>query len=573
MKLRSKIKSIFGVALAALMTVSAMAVSLPVGAAQGGTITVNAPANGSYTLEGMTFTAYEVLVKEDSGNYTVASDFESFFGTLAADYDDTAAAKADLYVRYDDASNQLVWADQAGSDTVTIPNGSGNKLDAICLEASLLSKFTTSNAGANRTLANWLSKYVTANASISGTVLNLSSDHRSASGTMASAGYYFVKMTTNGTNPIAIQDNVLLLDGTAVTIDTKVDTVDVVKTVQNAGDTSGQATEKDTAAIGDILNYTIVIDIPDFTNYVNPTLTVGDTLSHQVLYTTVTENADFDDYFTLTGEGGTELPLTGADSVLKANTSEINDAKDGFTFDFDTGKLTAYYGKTLTLTYQAALTEDAVGVNENNVTLTYSNDPYDAAGTDTADDKTEVYTYGLHVTKTFSDGSTDKMNQVEFNLKQGETVLEFVELTAGSGQYRVATKEDTNPTSSLKPSAEQATMGRLQIIGLDTGSYTLVETSAISGYNKAEVEITLADGEPDGALDQNATTATENEIDLAVTIGTGTVSVAQFNVVNNKTTDLPTTGGAGTWMFTMGGLVLIAGAVALLVVVRRKKAK
>ena len=57
----------------------------------------------------------------------------------------------------------------------------------------------------------------------------------------------------------------------------------------------------------------------------------------------------------------------------------------------------------------------------------------------------------------------------------------------------------------------------------------------------------------------------------ALTVNGNGYSAAEFSVVNNETSDLPTTGGAGTWMFTIGGLVLIAGAVVLLVVVRRKK--
>ena len=44
-------------------------------------------------------------------------------------------------------------------------------------------------------------------------------------------------------------------------------------------------------------------------------------------------------------------------------------------------------------------------------------------------------------------------------------------------------------------------------------------------------------------------------------------------VIGNKQGfNLPTTGGAGTWMFTIGGLVLMAGAVVVFIS-SRKKAK
>lgn len=569
MKLQTKIKQIAGVALAALMAVSTMAAALPVGAAQGGTITVNAPADSSYTLEGMSFTAYQVLEKEDSGNYTVAADFEGFFGTLSQDYQ---ADETTLYVGYNAQENELVWADAAGEDTVTIDNSQGNKLDAGYLEASLLSRFTAANASANQTLADWLSRYVTASV-ISGTDLVLNQGNTSASATMASAGYYFVKMTTNGTNPIAIQDNILLLDGGSVVIDTKVDTIDVDKTVLNAGDAAGTPGASDTAAIGDTLNYTITLDVPDFTNYTNPTFTLADTLTNQVLYTAASDPG-LEDYFTLQAQDGTQLALSGADSVLKEATSEVAQDGKSFTLDLDAGKLTAYYGQSLTLTYQAVLTADAVQVNGNRVVLTYSNDPYNSSSTDTVEDETEVYTYGLDMTKTFSDGSTDRMAEVVFQLREGDTALQFVELTAGSGQYRVAQANEAGATTDLKPSANADSMGRLEIIGLDAGSYTLAETSAINGFNQATVEITIADNEPDGTLDSASATefgATLNANLVTLTVNGNGYSAAEFSVVNNETSDLPTTGGAGTWMFTIGGLVLIAGAVVLLVVVRRKK--
>ena len=46
--------------------------------------------------------------------------------------------------------------------------------------------------------------------------------------------------------------------------------------------------------------------------------------------------------------------------------------------------------------------------------------------------------------------------------------------------------------------------------------------------------------------------------------------VVKLNVVNKKGFDLPTTGGMGTWMFTIGGLVLMAGAVVVFISSKKK---
>ena len=73
---------------------------------------------------------------------------------------------------------------------------------------------------------------------------------------------------------------------------------------------------------------------------------------------------------------------------------------------------------------------------------------------------------------------------------------------------------------------------------------------------------------PDGKLD---TESTANG-----TYVTGNIVVSEnklsFNIENVKpTTDLPTTGGIGTVIFTVTGIIVMGGAVALLVAASRKK--
>lgn len=44
-----------------------------------------------------------------------------------------------------------------------------------------------------------------------------------------------------------------------------------------------------------------------------------------------------------------------------------------------------------------------------------------------------------------------------------------------------------------------------------------------------------------------------------------------LSVINPRTFYIPNTGGAGSWMFTAGGLLIIAGGVVYLAVSRKKK--
>ena len=43
-----------------------------------------------------------------------------------------------------------------------------------------------------------------------------------------------------------------------------------------------------------------------------------------------------------------------------------------------------------------------------------------------------------------------------------------------------------------------------------------------------------------------------------------------MEVVNNKGFNLPATGGMGTYLFTIGGLVIMAGAALLLIASKKK---
>ena len=128
----------------------------------------------------------------------------------------------------------------------------------------------------------------------------------------------------------------------------------------------------------------------------------------------------------------------------------------------------------------------------------------------------------------------------------------------GAGEYRrPLPNEADNLTETLVTDAS----GLITIEGLDLGTYILTETKAPSGYElpaNPETTVTLADengadGKPDGILN-NDTDGTREQ-----------------TVVNTKPGVLPKTGGIGTAVFTVCGIVLMAGAVVLLVCVSRRK--
>ena len=48
--------------------------------------------------------------------------------------------------------------------------------------------------------------------------------------------------------------------------------------------------------------------------------------------------------------------------------------------------------------------------------------------------------------------------------------------------------------------------------------------------------------------------------------------VISLDITNNKGFNLPATGGMGTYLFTIGGLVIMAGAALLLIASRKRRA-
>ena len=126
--------------------------------------------------------------------------------------------------------------------------------------------------------------------------------------------------------------------------------------------------------------------------------------------------------------------------------------------------------------------------------------------------------------------------------------------------------------------------GKLYILGLASDvSLSATETQTPAGYNKATSAITIEPQvtstkiiettetryyDEDGNLvsTSSATTTTENE-----TKNLSTLDASAVEVVNQKGTELPSTGGIGTTIFyVVGGILVVCAGVLL---VSRKRAK
>lgn len=325
----------------------------------------------------------------------------------------------------------------------------------------------------------------------------------------------------------------------------------------------GETKEGDqTVSVGDTVTYTITADIPSYPEDATAkSFVVGDKLS---------TGLTLDDNSIRVKIGETEL--TKDTHYFYTDKSDAED--DGFELEFIYSKLKEdYSGATeVTVTYTATVNNQAFATDAlgNKAFLGYNTNPYDSSSYDT--DTTieeEVYTYGLTLIKK-DKNKTTALSGVEFQLKDAdETVMKFT---------KVGDTYIYDPTNGDVENLTTDTDGKISLGGVDAGTYKLVETKAHNGYvlPKGEITVTLtdADPDPDGELD-NSSTVSYTGGDLMTVNSTVSENVMTINITNTSSDDagfnLPTTGGMGTAIFTIAGIILMAGAVTMVVVISRKK--
>lgn len=593
-------------------------------------ILVTLPEVTDVDMSGITVTPYLVLdqvndTETDASKkqYEVTEEFKGFFdhvdnvggegftSNLANVFAEAAKTQTTVYLTYNADQKKLVASTavpSAGTKSIAIPNATS--LDATYPEAALLSKITDANDLS--TLYSWVEKYIKAKIAdgslTAGTATGVDGNGKAITLSGLNEGYYAL-LFTGFTDGLSVKQGILIATSATSAspgIQLKYETIPLEKGVKNPEHTTSTVEdfgEETTADVGDVLTYDITTKIPTLANTDNLTVfKLEDTMENQQLTgtmtltltkddTTVEFTADVPDdaskatYFTDGSGNIAKLTITNYGPVqVDPNDPTKKANKQTFTVDFlpkkaddpsavedeITAPLTNYQGYDVELTYTAMVTADAVQVNGNDITLNFTNDGNPSSLTD----HTDVYTYGIDVQKKFSDGGS-QYGSVKFSLY---TAAEYTStktaltLYGQNGSYK-ATGTAGSGTTEL---ALNSTTGKLTITGLDEGTYWLVETATADGYTKSEdIKIVLAaNSENKAVLDRDGTTAmiggTGKDLSSITSEANTSISLAQFEVLNQKGFSLPQTGGAGTWMFTIGGILLVAAAGVLFALSRKK---
>ena len=326
-------------------------------------------------------------------------------------------------------------------------------------------------------------------------------------------------------------------------------------------DTSGWGNTAD-HAIGETFKFKLTATIPAeaaLAYYDSYMVQFNDTLSTGVVFESIA-SVEVNDATVNAGTGDSDYTLSSnAVSGLTNGTwtLTINDIKGIDGVNLGTNAV------TITVVYNAHLDKNAYvnhangnTTNKNEVTLTYSNNP-DATGTGSTDTTPPkaVWVFTYEVDNTKKDASGKAVPNAGFTLKQGGSAVSLYKI--GDNYYVYdANKASEYTGGEVVTEITTTSSGVFNIKGLDTGSYTLVETTVPNGYVQAEdVSITVA-------ADHSVASGTPN---VTLISSTGLTN----NIVNYTGATLPTTGGIGTTIFYVLGSILVLGAVILLAARRR----
>lgn len=386
-----------------------------------------------------------------------------------------------------------------------------------------------------------------------------------------------------------VDDASFTIDSTHATLTVTNYKPDIAKTVTKRDGTTN--THEADYGVGDAVPYTLTIKVPENITSLK-TFTVTDTTVKAQL---------------IQNKGSVKISgknNAGGDVTLAESAYTITVAPDAnnsvMTVAFTPSALTDVAGGEITIAYTATVQDTAVVAGNGNVNtakIVYSrktnlteetggNKPYEIT------DKGVVYTFGLNIHKTAKGGTKDGagLKGVTFDLYKkvdtetlnGNSKYPFCgqEYAAISGDDAVKLGLTTNSAENWIKVKTLTTgeNGYVSAKGLPSGTYKLVETKTVNGYNllskpvDAKLNLTYA------AAWSTTTTYDANGNQTKSTITTPTYKRdgetvtpgEKIEIVNRAGFTLPVTGGFGTLLFSGIGVLLVLAGVSVLFSLKKK---
>ena len=329
--------------------------------------------------------------------------------------------------------------------------------------------------------------------------------------------------------------------------------------------------------IGDEVEFKIISTVPDTYNYDSYTYIIHDKM-HQGLTSKVKADSDV---VIKVNDSGDSL----ADRFYEVNTDPADPA-DECTFEINVDILAAIEegvmkkGDKLYVYYKAELNSGALiyseGKQHNIAKLEYSNNPYATGTGETAEHVVYDWTYNIAVNKV--DENNKELDGAKFVLAKQEIDISDLEVNAEgvptktenliglvkiADGYCMATSADTDNVTYVMDA------GSIMLKGLDDSvTYYLYEIKAPDGYNMATKPVTFKIN-----AEYNESGSETQEGYPTFTVDNTPADKFEINIINQSGTQLPTTGGMGTKMFYIVGMMLMTGSAVMLITKKRMKAE
>ena len=388
-----------------------------------------------------------------------------------------------------------------------------------------------------------------------------------------------------------VDDASFTIDSTHATLTITNYKPDIAKTVTKRDGTAN--THEADYGVGDAVPYTLTVKVPENITSLK-TFTVTDTTVKAQLI----QNKDS---VKISGKNN-----AGGDVTLAESAYTITVAPDAnnsvMTVAFTPSALTDVAGGEITIAYTATVQDTAVVAGNGNVNtakIVYSrktnlteetggNKPYEIT------DKGVVYTFGLNIHKTAKGGTKDEagLKDVTFDLYKkvdtetlnGNSKYPFCgqEYAAISGDdaVKLGLTENKNEKWIKIETLKTGDGGYVSAKGLPSGTYKLVETKTVNGYNllskpvDAKLNLTYSEAWTAKTTYDDKGNQTKSTI-TTPTYTRDSAPVADpsketVEIVNRKGFTLPVTGGFGTLLFSGIGVLLVLAGVGVLFSLKKK---